>query len=222
VQKLVAVVVRVFPMNFKEIVNDSKLPWLELAIQLPYEEMLAEAVAVKDMFVKHRDEDHGSYRHKGWRSLCLHGIDPYKTNHYEQYGYSSNEDTPYKWTEVADKCPINTNFFRNIFPFASYYRLRFMLLEPGGYITPHTDSDIHKLSPINIALNNPKGCKFKMKDHPGYVPFADGKAIVLDVGNTHAVFNDSDEDRYHIIVHGKANKEYEKLIERSYEINGPK
>ena len=50
---------------------------------------------LKDRFVPHRDEDQGGYRHKGWRSLCIHGIDAEKTNHYEQYGYKSNQETPY-------------------------------------------------------------------------------------------------------------------------------
>ena len=109
--------------------------------------MYEEAKSIKDMFVKHRDSDgNGGYRHKGWRSLCIHGIDAYKTNHYEQYGYSSNQETPYVWTEVAEKCPVTTKFFKESFPYKNYYRLRFMLLEPEGFITPHKDTDTNKLS----------------------------------------------------------------------------
>ena len=38
---------------------------------------------------------------------------------------------------------------------------------------------------------------------------------------THAYINKSDEDRYHIIVHGVKTKEFEELVVRSYEkING--
>ena len=103
-------------MNFNWIMRESKLPWLELDIDFPYEEMHKEAVNLKDRFVKHRDQDgQGGYRHKGWRSLCIHGIDAFKTNHYEQYGYSSNIETPYQWTEIAEQCPITTNFFKNVF-----------------------------------------------------------------------------------------------------------
>ena len=43
---------------------------------------------------------------------------------------------------------------------------------------------------------------------------------MLDVGNTHAVYNKSNEDRYHIIVHGVKSKEFEKLVEDSYAKNG--
>ena len=72
-------------MNFTQIVNDSKLAWLELDIEFPYNKMYEEAKAIKHLFVKHRDQDGaGGYRHKGWRSLCIHGIDSHKTNHYEQ------------------------------------------------------------------------------------------------------------------------------------------
>jgi hypothetical protein len=209
-------------MKYKEIVTESGLPWLELDIDIPHKKMLQEAIDLKDEFVKHRDEDNGGgYRHKGWRSLCIHGIDPYKTNHYEQYGYKSNNETPYTWTDICTRCPITNEFFKYYFPYDVYYRVRFMLLEPQGYITPHKDSEEHRLSPINIALNNPEGCNFKMKGHKGYLPFAPGKSLLLDVGNKHAVYNNSDEDRYHIIVHGKITKEFKELVERSYAKNGP-
>ena len=209
-------------MKYKEIVTESGLPWLELDLTIPHEDMLEEAINLKDEFVKHRDEDNGGggYRHKGWRSLCIHGIDPYKTNHYEQYGYKSNNETPYNWTEICSRCPITHEFFKYYFPYDTYYRVRFMLLEPQGYITPHEDSFEHRLSPINIALNNPEGCNFKMKGHKGYLPFASGKSLLLDVGNTHAVYNNSNEDRYHIIVHGKTTKKFKELVESSYAKNG--
>ena len=204
--------------SFNWIINESNLPWLDLDIEFPYEEMHKEAISLKNRFVKHRDQDgHGGYRHKGWRSLCIHGIDAEKTNHYEEYGYKSNQETPYRWTDIIDQCPITYKFFKNVFPYKQYFRLRYMLLEPGGFITPHDDSDVSKLSPINIALNHPKGCKMKMKNHEGYVPFKPGSVVMLDVSNTHAFLNDSDEDRYHIIVHGIRSKEFEELVIRSYE-----
>tara|TARA_Y100000114_G_scaffold101163_1_gene94318 strand:- start:2148 stop:2783 length:636 start_codon:yes stop_codon:yes gene_type:complete len=209
--------------DFSWIINESNLPWLELDITFPFEEMHQEAINLKDRFVKHRDQDgHGGYRHKGWRSLCIHGIDAEKTNHYEEYGYKSNQETPYNWTEIIDQCPITYKFFKEVFPYKSYYRVRFMLLEPEGFITPHQDTFESKLSPINMALNHPKGCLMKMEGHKGYVPFSPGKAMLLDVGNTHAYINKSREDRYHIIVHGTRTKEYEKLVIRSYEKNGIK
>ncbi len=209
--------------DFNWIINESGLPWLELDINFNHETMLKEAVALKDKFVKHRDNDGiGGYRHKGWRSLAIHGISAEKTNHYEQYGYKSNEETPYCWTEISGLCPYTVSFFKNQFPYKKYFRVRFMLLEPGGYITPHTDMFDNRLSPINIALNHPKGCKMKMKGYKEFVPFKPGSAMLLDVGNEHAYINESNEDRYHIIVHGVKAKKFEDLVVRSYEKNGYK
>jgi hypothetical protein len=203
--------------------HKSKLPWLKLDIKIPHEEMLSEAKALEDRYVGHRTaEGSGAYSHKGWKSLCIHGISATKTNHFLNYGYKSNSETPYKWTEVSDLCPVTTDFFKNKFPYSKYFRLRFMLLEPGGYITPHKDTDTNRLSPINIALNHPEGCKMKMRGHKGYVPFTPGDAMLLDVGNEHAYINKSDEGRYHIIVHGLVSAEYKKLVIQSYEKNGNK
>ena len=210
--------------QFKWIMNESKLPWLKLDIDFPYQTMLEEAKSLKKYFVKHRAEDQISgYRHKGWASLCIHGISAEKTNHFTEYGYKSNDETPYKWTEIADLCPTTTNFFKDYYPCDTYYRVRFMLLEPEGYIAPHNDMQEHRLSPVNIALNHPKNCIMKMAKH-GTVPFKEGEAYILDVGNVHAYYNKSNEDRYHIIVHGnyKSNKQWKQLIEDSYEKNGNK
>ena len=203
-------------MNYDWIKSKSKLPWLPLDIELPYEEMLKEAKNIKDRFVSHRDGDApGGYTHKGWKSLCIHGIEETKTNHFTSYGYKSNEETPYHWTKAAYLCPITTNWLKDVFPMEKYYRVRFMLLEAGGYITPHKDTDINILSPINIALNHPEGCIFKMKGH-GIVPMKSGIAMLIDVGNEHAYINKSTEDRYHIIIHGTPSKNYKELVERSY------
>lgn len=203
-------------MNYSEIIK-LKLPWLELNIDIPYRDMYKEAINVSQYLVEHRDQEEIAGRsHKGWSSVCLHGIDWDKTNHFTSYGYSSNEEAPYKWTSISKKCPIITNWFKNVFPIDIYYRIRIMKLDSGGYILPHKDMDINKLSPINIALNQPSECVFKMKQY-GVVPFRSGSVMLLDVGNEHAVWNRSAEDRYHIIVHGVPNKKYKELVRISYE-----
>ena len=203
-------------LNYQQIVKESNLPWLPLNINIPYQEMLEEATAIKHLFVPHRDKDRqGGYRHKGWKSLCIHGISAEKTNHFTEYGYKSNDETPYVWTETAKLCPVTTNFFKERYPISNYFRVRFMLLEPGGFICPHVDTEKSSLSPVNIALNHPKGCVFKM-EKPGVVPMKPGIVMLLDVSNKHAYINKSEEDRIHIIVHGKPTKEYKELVEKSY------
>jgi hypothetical protein len=77
-----------------------------------------------------------------------------------------------------------------------------MRLAPGGYIMPHTDGVDRSFGPLNIAINNPSGCHFVFEEK-GIVPFEPGIGMVLDVGRRHAVINQSDEARYHVIVHGE-------------------
>ena len=43
-----------------------------------------------------------------------------------------------------------------------------------------------------------------------------GVVMLLDVSNKHAYINKSNEDRIHIIVHGKPTKEFKKIVEDSY------
>jgi hypothetical protein len=87
-----------------------------------------------------------------------------------------------------------------------------MLLEPGGYILPHHDYDEPRLTAVNIAINNPRGCEFRMMNH-GVIPFSTGRAIMLDLSHDHWVINASDQPRLHIIFHGEVP---DRTIERSY------
>ena len=184
--------------QYRKIINNYPLPYLKLKLSFPYKEMYNEAYALKDRFVDHR---YSKSAHNGWKSLCLHGISAEHTNHYDMYGYKSKKDVKYVWTDIADLCPITTNYFKNIFPLKSYSRLRFMWLTTNGWIGPHTDDpDNDKLAPINFALNNPEYCIFKFSS--GHVvPYTAGEAYFLNVANEHSVWNNSTEDRIHIIAH---------------------
>lgn len=76
---------------------------------------------------------------------------------------------------------------------------------------PHSDNKYQRaFSPLNIAINNPDKCHFVFKDK-GIVPFGAGTGMVLDVGREHIVINNSNEPRYHIIVHGHYKQEFNKL-----------
>ena len=43
--------------DYNWIINNSGLPWLKLDIEIPHEEMLAEAIALKEEYVGHRTSD---------------------------------------------------------------------------------------------------------------------------------------------------------------------
>ena len=58
------------------------------------------------------------------------------------------------------------------------------------------------MSVHNVYPNSFDKTKLTDEDYIGKVPFAEGRAIQLDVGNYHAVRNNSKETRYHIIIHG--------------------
>ena len=197
--------------SYENILKKHYTPWVELDIGYSWQTWLAEAQRVDELglFVPHR-EDYG----KGWRSFVLHGSGE---------GETKKDDGEMFWQESAlQNCPsmvqwIKHTFARDLNLKGNFERVRIMALDPGGYIEIHRDNEkeIHDVGPINLAINNPVGCQFIMfypnsfdktkltdEDYIGKVPFAEGRAIQLDVGNYHAVRNNSKETRYHIIIHG--------------------
>lgn len=178
-----------------------------------WDRMYAEAKALEKHYVPHRHHE----SHRGWSSLCIHGITSVHTESPHTYGYT--EDTcPWRWTDVADVCPTITKFFKEQFDYNKYFRIRIMKLAPGGYVIPHRDTidvkDSH-IGPVNLALNHPEECKFYM-DGIGTLPWTAGRAIKLNLYNVHAVVNHSNEDRYHIIVHGHAGNSWPDRLYKNY------
>lgn len=205
--------------SFAWILGKSGLPWLELDLDLPVEAMLKEAQAVQHLLVSHRSGDRPDpyLKNRGWKALPIHGISSNHTQSYNMYGYAREEDVPYRWTEIADLCPESTRFFKETYPCRQYFRVRYVVLEPGGYISPHVDRQQSLLWEVNLALNHPSGCFFRMD--PGlYVPFRPASAFILDVSRVHAVVNLSSEPRFHMIVHGNPMHQegWRDLIERSF------
>ena len=195
--------------SYTDIKYHSGLPYLELPINVPVNKILQELHNVKKYFVNHRDE---YQEHKGWKSFCIHGKDYNATRETGFY----NDNRPFVFTDLAKYHMSSTvKYFSESFPYQSYERVRIMLLEPGGYITVHNDYDQKRLSPINIALTQPNGCDFVM-NKIGLVPFRVGSAMWLDISNSHTVFNNSNQPRYHIIVHGEPNQNFKNLVEQHY------
>lgn len=201
-------------LNFRPdadwIKNQSGLPYLRLNISVPVTEIFQEWEKVKSLAVYHRASESMSekffYGHRDWKSLTIYGTHHLVTEHVP--GTRS-------WTEVADKCPITKQWIEDNFQVdSSTGRIRFMLLEPGGYILPHTDRDHKQLSEVNIAVTNPSGCCLRFKNY-GNVPFTPNSAFLMDTSNQHLVYNGSDTPRLHIIVHGQLKDD--SVITQSYE-----
>lgn len=194
------------------IISESGVPWLELDVDIPrHEEMVDEALRCRELFVGHRESDGW-----GWLGSTLHGIDSKSTRSPGNYGYGSDSEAPYVWTELADRCPVTTAFLKEFLAFKKLNRVRFMLLEPMGCILPHIDTWNRSLTSLNISLSNPEGAHFKLLGR-GEIPFTDGKAFLVDVSSTHSCVNLSNTPRLHIIAHGEGPlPEFNRLVQRSF------
>ena len=217
-----AVIQQKYPEVFdpKWIVTESGWPYFHLSSldDQPWKEMHKEAEALSDKFHTHRD----TYG-EGWKSLTLHGLDE-DTQSLNIYGERQETLKQLDWTWVADACPVTKKFLTDVWPAEFLNRVRFMYLEPGGYILPHQDREDHekRLSVCNISLNNPKGCNFVLKNK-GRVPFKDeGSAFLMDVSNVHSVWNRSDKPRIHMIIHyelGRRVRDFFYVLRKSYFTN---
>jgi hypothetical protein len=119
---------------------------------------------------------------------------------------------------------VTKKFLKEIWPAEFLNRVRFMMVEPGGYVLPHRDrpADQSRLSVCNISLNNPEGCEFVM-DGFGKVPFDNnGSAFLMDISNFHSVWNRSDKPRIHMIIHyeiGRRLRDFFYELRTSYYTN---
>lgn len=191
----------------------TNIPYLKIDLDIPYKEIYNEALAIQDQFVVHRESEGDGT----WKSLCIHGIDSHYTNDWKYYDeFKDGPEPEYKWTSVSEQCPVTTKFFKEVFPYKNYQRLRFMWVEPGGYILPHQDLQERHFAPVNVSIYNPEGCEFRYKNW-GSVPFTNGSAFLVDVGQVHSVWNRSNEPRLHIIAHGSKDwSRFQEILERSW------
>lgn len=179
------------------LVSDAKC--LKLNIDVPYQDMANEAKALRDRFVPYRS----SYKTIGWYSLPIVGKsskEPYAWDQYSEYNSARDAAFDMHFTEIADECPVTVNWLKTVYPSNSYGRVRFMLLEAGGKIEPHRDTEHSILGAVNVALTNPADCVWHWSDDTT-VMFEPGDAYAMNISYEHSVINNSDEDRYHLIVH---------------------
>mgnify|MGYP000285197424 FL=1 len=190
----------------------SNSKYLKLDIELPYEKMLEEAKNLREYFIPYRLNDSNC----SWHSLPLVGLGKDKPYSWESYANSAREAAEKTvWTDWCDYCPVTTDWLKNTYPSSLYGRTRFMLLEAGGYIDFHKDMDYSVLAAVNISLNNPKNCKWHWKDGET-LEFSPGDAYAMNLSYEHSIINDSEEDRYHLIVHNyDFTSECKELFERS-------
>ena len=188
------------------ILANSGLAWLELDIDIPYQEISQEASQVFYQRVEHRDSDSVlGYGNQGWHSLCLHG---------ESATATSSDQGPMTWTDIGNVCPQTRKFIERYWIMDQAGRIRYMWLMPNGYILPHVDREGQQLFECNIAINHPDNCRVQFLDH-GTIPFEAGKGFIIDTSRRHFAVNQSQDWRLHLIVHaplkpGVVRQSYEK------------
>ena len=173
----------------------SGLPWLELDMDVPTADIIREWKGVMHKATQwERGDDWQGISNHGWRSLTLHGLA--SDSHMRQpTGASMN-----KWTDIAEQCPKTKEFLESNFNISgSDGAIRFLLLEPGGYIVPHRDQREPGLQFCNIGIEVPDGTHFYMENY-GNMPYKSGSCLIWDHSVRHWVVNDSDKPRLHLSV----------------------
>ena len=194
------------------------IAFIDIDLTIDLEAWQREALIAAPFLVPHRESDS-----QGWNSCCIHGIDVDKTGLWMNYCAFEPE---YNWTELSKLTPTITEFWKSL-PFEKFARVRFMELEPNGYIDPHVDAPkdfdqdfnlLDHLIPFNIAVIHPDDCYMSLKDH-GVVPWKNGNIRLVNITNEHSVINFSNQPRIHMIGHGLIGNRFSdfcKLIARSY------
>lgn len=196
----------------------SGIPYLELDLPFDADTWKQQALEAEPYYQEYRE----SYS-EGWSSCCLHGLGTDKIYTADVYGHNEYH-APYQYTDLAYKCPVITDFWKNQFPVERYTRIRFMKLSPWSKIDWHSDGsipeDIDPLSsilPINLAISHPMNCEMKVEDK--FVPWSEGKIIMINISKEHAVFNRSSKPRIHMIANvilGNRVNEFCDMLVRCY------
>lgn len=171
--------------------------FLRLDIKVDYIEILKEAINLKNQFVTHKAK---SYFHKGWKSLCLHGISKHHIDSWGEYGFKTAEDAGNSsvWTDICSFCPYTMDFLTSSIPSKKFGRVRFELLESQGFIDTHkTKTPV--LEQLVVPLNNPKDFQF-IWDDGQTLDFNLGSVITINTYHFHKLINNSTEDRYCLVI----------------------
>lgn len=193
--------------------------YLESTLQFPKESIdEVHQVHEEGFFVKHRGGDS-----HGWASCALHGwgigdrAEYYRTMNPSGYGFTE-EEAKYGWTELEEIAPRTKEFLMDNFDCSVMRRARFMCLEPGGFIKAHADGEGRNIrSAINVCLTQPKDCYLRRADTLQAVPFEPTKMFYYDNRVMHEAANNSNENRFHFIIHGYSTDVQKKNLVDSYE-----
>ena len=155
-------------------------------------------------------------------------IQEVQTVHSEQFfvPHRGKKHKGWDWTDVCHYAPKTVEFFKKDIPLKNYRRLRYMLLEPEGYILEHSDAPLGKpyttpkresiFSALNICVTQPKSCILEHLSN-GVVPFKPLEIYLFNNDEYHHAYNKSDENRFHIIAHAEYDYDFAELFVKSFE-----
>lgn len=205
---------------FKWIRFKSRCASLRLNVDSDITDVKEEIVKRSFLAVPHRSSESN-----GWKSITLHGLSSIMTEPAEYYKDELGiveQSVQHTWTDVSKFFPETVKWIQKNVPIDNYARVRIMVLESGGYIEPHSDTNIGQIlggAGVNIAITNPEGCEFCLEDS-GLIPWKEGDVRMVDVHRYHSVRNKSPFQRIHIIIHTDNliwNKSSIRLVCESYE-----
>ncbi len=159
-----------------------------------------------------------------WTALSIHGYGANPSDIYKP-GFARNDkkiDNKLQWTSLLNKPimePIREIIAR--LP-CKFERIRLMKLAAGKSLRKHNDNidpDIEnkKIVRIHIPIRTNQDVVFTMygnddDDDGEKLNLKAGHFYYLDVTKPHSVSNNSNEDRYHLVVDCYVNKELEVIL----------
>ena len=186
-------------------------PFIDLGIEFDHRGALAEATALADRFVAYQSDPR--YGITGWRGLALQALDgdPAHVATTEEDAGVCQDQSRYRLTDVAARCPITMALLERLLDFDNCRTVAFLMLFPGARITVHVDGvGPPVMRSLSVALNMPPGCRLVIDCNPDgsdnpytrTAPFRDGSVLLLNVAKQHYVVNDSDVPRIHVVARG--------------------
>ena len=204
------------------------VPFINLGLSFDHEALLEEVRAVDGEFLDEKQQGLEDRHAGGWASITLRnrgGVDGVRI-YSEAQGELSGE---YAFTPLSGRCPQLQDFVENLVELEQCSDVHVLRLAPGGFVVPHADDPSRAVSSsISVALNMPEGCSFQIglstkgEMVPGAheVPFEPGTGFVVNPSKVHAVKNESDEPRYHLIVRGTPKMSRPEVLEAARKQNG--
>jgi len=207
------------------IVKESGLPWLELDMMAPKDEMFKEIDSLRNDLIlncsniskqspayeareEYKNKHNTSAADHNWKFITLYGISSDIIE--DAFNYDNIKEVRYSWTEAGNKCPVHKEFIEKHFNLGNDFYIKYAVLEPGGYTLPHTDSGCFKvgdkdynpgseLYALTFMIKNSPGNIFSFYQF-GQLPITEGKGFLLNVDYFHCTHNTSNENRYHMMI----------------------